>query len=61
MKELHCGEVGFFPDCEGVIRGETEEEVLQKAAAHGKEIHGMTDADLDESAVAQVRAHIRDA
>ena len=38
-KVINCKDVGF--DCEGVVRAETEEEALQIAAAHAKEVHGI--------------------
>ncbi len=38
-KVIHCRDVGF--DCEGVIRAQTEEEALKKAAEHAKEAHGL--------------------
>ena len=38
-KVISCKDVGF--DCEGVVRAETEEEALQIAAAHAKEVHGI--------------------
>lgn len=40
MKELHCRDVGF--DCDGVIKAITEEEVLQQAAEHALNVHGVT-------------------
>jgi len=40
MKTLHCADAGF--DCKGVIAANTEEEVLQQAAVHAKEVHGVT-------------------
>lgn len=55
MKELHCREVGF--DCEGVIRAETEEEVLRQAAEHARTEHGLTQ--LDDATVLQIRSKIR--
>jgi predicted small metal-binding protein len=60
MKEIRCAEVGFFPDCDGVMRGETEDEAMTEAMRPGKEVHGMTDADFTSEAVEQVRSHIRD-
>jgi predicted small metal-binding protein len=36
-KVLHCRELGF--DCDGVVRAETEEEVLQQVAEHAREVH----------------------
>ncbi len=38
-KVVNCRDVGF--DCEGVIRAETEEEVLKLVAEHAKVVHGM--------------------
>jgi predicted small metal-binding protein len=38
-KTIHCRDVGF--DCDGVIRAESEEEALQMAAKHAREVHGM--------------------
>lgn len=40
MKTLHCRDAGF--DCEGVIRGKSEDEVLNKAAKHALEVHGVS-------------------
>ncbi len=39
-KILECAKVDPSSGCQHIIRGETEEEVLQKAAAHAKE-HGI--------------------
>jgi predicted small metal-binding protein len=36
-KVLRCRELGF--DCEGVVRAETEEEVLRQVAEHAREVH----------------------
>jgi len=60
MKEIRCAEVGFFPDCEGVMPGETEEEVMAATAKHGREVHGMTDADFTDENVEKIREHIRE-
>jgi predicted small metal-binding protein len=40
MKILHCRDAGF--DCEGVIRANSEEEVLNLAAKHAQEVHGVS-------------------
>ena len=40
MKTLHCSDAGF--DCQGVIKANTEEEVLQQAAEHAREVHHVT-------------------
>ncbi len=39
MKTLHCRDAGF--DCEGIIRGNSDEEVLKQAAQHALEVHGV--------------------
>lgn len=38
-KVLRCGDL--MPGCDFEARGETEDEILQKAAAHAKNDHGM--------------------
>lgn len=60
MKEIRCAEVGFFPDCKGVMRGEGEEDVMAAAAEHGRTAHDMTDADFTDANVEVIRSHIRD-
>lgn len=40
MKTLHCQDAGF--DCEGIIRANDEEEVLNLAAKHAQEVHGVS-------------------
>ena len=39
MKTLHCSDAGF--DCKGVLTAATEEEIMQQAAVHAKEVHGV--------------------
>lgn len=39
-KAIYCNKVNPSSECNHVIRGESEEEVLQKAAVHAKE-HGL--------------------
>jgi predicted small metal-binding protein len=56
MKQLNCREAGF--DCQGVITGETEQEVMSKAAEHAREAHGITE--VDEELGAKLRGLIRD-
>ena len=54
-KVLKCRDVGF--DCDAVVRAETEEEVLQQAAAHAETVHGVT---VTPEVAQGVRAEIRD-
>jgi len=40
-KELRCKDVG--PDCDHVIRGKTEVEIIEKAMEHARTQHHMTE------------------
>jgi predicted small metal-binding protein len=57
MKEMKCRDVG--QNCNFICRGETEEEVLKKAAEHGKKSHGMTE--LSEELKNKIKNSIKDA
>lgn len=57
MKQFACGDV--VEGCEGVVTGETDEEVLAAAAAHAASAHGMTE--VPDEVVAAIRAGITDA
>ena len=57
-KILECAKVDPSSGCQHIIRGETEEEVLQKAAEHAKE-HGIRQ--VTPELVEKVKANIRDA
>lgn len=52
--QFECTNV--VPGCEGVVRGETEEEVLEKAASHAAGTHGMDQ--LPGEVVEKVKASI---
>jgi predicted small metal-binding protein len=55
-KVVYCRDVGF--DCDGVVRAETEAEVLNLVAAHAKSVHNL-DTVTDEI-VEKVRSVMRD-
>lgn len=57
MKELRCADAGF--DCPEVIQGETEDEVMSKAAIHARDAHDMSE--IDEETGDQIRTLIHDA
>ncbi len=57
-KILECASVDPASGCTYTVRGQTEEEVLQKAALHAKE-HGIHEVTTD--LLNQVRTHIHDA
>jgi predicted small metal-binding protein len=55
-KELDCADV--MPGCEHKMRGETEADVMAKAAKHAKESHGIDE--MDPKTAEMVRSKIRD-
>ncbi len=56
MKVVHCRDVGF--DCDGVIRAETEQEILKQAAEHAQKAHNLKE--ITPEVVEKVRAAIRE-
>ena len=57
MKELRCRDAGF--DCEGVVRGDDEQDVMSQATEHLREVHGITE--VDEETGRKIRSLIQDA
>jgi len=44
--QFACQDVGVT--CDFIAKGETEEELLEEVAKHGKEMHGYTDEQLND-------------
>lgn len=57
MKKFACGTV--VDGCDGVVTGQTEDDVMAAAAAHAASAHGM--AEVPDEVVAAIRAGITDA
>jgi predicted small metal-binding protein len=55
-KVIRCKDVGF--NCEGVIRSDSEAELLTLVAAHAKEAHGIEEITPD--VLSKVKAAIGD-
>jgi predicted small metal-binding protein len=55
MKTLACADL--VPGCPAVVTAETEEEIMQIAAQHAVEAHGLT---VDDGLMAAVKGAIRD-
>lgn len=55
-KVIHCKDLGF--DCEGVVRANSDQEVMKLAAEHAKSAHGVTE--LTNEMVEKVKSVIRD-
>ncbi|PYU96903.1 MAG: hypothetical protein DMG08_01220 [Acidobacteria bacterium] len=54
---VECAKVDPSSGCKHVVRAQTDEEVLKKAAEHAKQ-HGIRD--VTPELVAKVKANIRD-
>ena len=57
-KILECAKVDPSSGCQHVVQGETEQEVLQRAAEHAK-VHGIRE--VTPELLAKVKASIRSA
>lgn len=55
MRTLHCSDAGF--DCKAVVKATTDEEVLQQAAQHAKEVHHV---DVTPEMAAQIKTLIKE-
>ncbi len=55
-KVLRCKDVGT--DCDFEAHGETEEEIMEQAAKHAKESHGLDE--IPQEMAEKVQAAIRD-
>lgn len=44
MKAINCREAGF--DCDYIVKGETEEEVLKNGIEHAKKDHNIKEEDI---------------
>jgi predicted small metal-binding protein len=57
MKTVSCREAGF--DCDHVVKGETEEEVMKNGAEHAMKVHGMKEEDMTPEMQQKIRGLIR--
>jgi predicted small metal-binding protein len=57
MKTLNCSDVGF--DCPAVIKGETEEEIMQKAGEHASKDHNIRAEDMTSEMQQKIRGQIK--
>ena len=53
---VRCRDAGF--DCDGVVKAETEEELLQQVAEHAKSAHGLEE--VTDEVVAKVKSVIKE-
>ena len=59
MKLLLCSD--FDMECPAEFRGEDLEEVLTQAKAHGMEVHGQTEEQVNSDEVRRIaEEHVRD-
>lgn len=53
---VHCRDVGF--DCDGIVKAETEDDLLQQVAEHAQTAHGL--AMVPGEIIAKVKSVIRE-
>lgn len=57
MKTLICREAGF--DCDYVVNGETEKEVMRNGGEHAVRVHGMKAEDITPEMKQKLKGVIR--
>jgi predicted small metal-binding protein len=55
MRELNCRDVGF--DCDEVVRADSDEEVIARAEAHARQVHGLDHIDTDTEQAIRTQIH----
>jgi predicted small metal-binding protein len=58
MKTISCREAGF--ECDWIVKGQTEEEVIKNAAKHAIKEHGVKSEDITPEMKEKIRALVRD-
>jgi predicted small metal-binding protein len=58
MKTLACRSVGL--DCDYIIKGMTEEELLKNAEQHYSEIHAIEPEEISSEMKVRIKNNIRD-
>jgi predicted small metal-binding protein len=58
MKTLECRSVGL--DCDYIIKGMTEEEILKHAKQHYSEIHAISPEEMTSEMKAKIKYNIHD-
>ncbi len=57
MKTLNCKDAGF--DCDAVIEGETEDELMKKAGEHAMKDHNLKSEDMTPELQTKIRGQIK--
>jgi len=57
VKTLNCREAGF--ECDYVVKGETDEEVLRNGGEHAMKAHGMKAEDMTPEMKQKLKGLIR--
>jgi len=54
---LACREAGF--DCAHVIKGNSQEEIMQQAGKHAMQVHGLKESDMTPEMTGKIRSLIK--
>ena len=56
MKTISCREAGF--DCDYIVKGETEEEVMKNGIEHAKSHHNMKEEEITAEMIQKIKGII---
>jgi len=57
MLTLKCSDAGF--DCDYVINGESEKEVMDNVGEHASKFHGISPDDMDSQLIQKIKSLIK--
>ncbi len=57
MLTLKCRDAGF--DCEHVIAGENEQEIMNDVTVHATKVHGLTSDDMNSQMIEKIKRLIK--
>ncbi len=57
VKFLRCKDTGMYPQCDHMIEGQTEEEIMGKAREHAKTQHGR---EITDDEIAGLKKYIKE-
>ena len=57
MLTLKCSDAGF--DCDYVINGESETEIMDNVGEHASKVHGLSPDDMDSQLIQKIKSLIK--
>jgi predicted small metal-binding protein len=57
MLTLKCSDAGF--DCDHIINGESEKEIMESVADHASKVHGLSADNMDSELIQKIKRLIK--